>query len=85
MDGVEDEDRDLEFDPLANGKPVELVPQHRSDVVELPRGTVRGGSMDLFRLEQTKFSNRKLRAKPESRAPKNRGRSKSRRREASEV
>ena len=26
MDGVADEDRDLEFDPLANGKPVELVP-----------------------------------------------------------
>ena len=24
MDGVADEDRDLEFDPLANGKPVEL-------------------------------------------------------------
>ena len=36
MDGVADEDRDLEFDPLANGKPVELVPQHRSDMVELP-------------------------------------------------
>ena len=36
MDGIADEDRDLEFDPLANGKPVELVPQHRSDMVELP-------------------------------------------------
>ena len=36
MNGVADEDRDLEFDPLANGKPVELVPQHRSDMVELP-------------------------------------------------
>ena len=36
MDGVADEDRDLEFDPLTNGKPVELVPQHRSDMVELP-------------------------------------------------
>ena len=36
MDGVADEDRDLEFDLLANGKPVELVPQHRSDMVELP-------------------------------------------------
>ena len=33
---IVDEDRDLEFDPLANGKPVELVPQHRSDVVKLP-------------------------------------------------
>ena len=30
MDGVADEDRDLEFDPLANGKPMELIPQHRS-------------------------------------------------------
>ena len=36
MDGVADEDRDLEFDPLANGKPVELVPQYRSDMIELP-------------------------------------------------
>ena len=36
VDGVADEDRDLELDPLANGKPVELVPQHRSDMVELP-------------------------------------------------
>ena len=36
MDGVADEDRDLEIDPLANGKPVGLVPQHRSDMVELP-------------------------------------------------
>ena len=36
VDGVADEDGDLEFDPLANGKPVELVPQHRSDMVELP-------------------------------------------------
>ena len=36
MDGVADEHRDLEFDPLANGKPVELVPQHRSDIVKLP-------------------------------------------------
>ena len=35
VDGVADEDCDLEFDPLANGKPVELVPQHRSDVVKL--------------------------------------------------
>ena len=33
MDGVADKDRDLEFDPLVNGKPVELVPQHRSDMV----------------------------------------------------
>ena len=36
MDGVANENRDLEFDPLTNGKPVELVPQHRSDMVELP-------------------------------------------------
>ena len=36
IDGVADEDRDLEFDQLANGKPVDLVPQHRSDMVELP-------------------------------------------------
>ena len=34
--GVANKDRDLEFDPLTNGKPVELVPQHRSDMVELP-------------------------------------------------
>ena len=39
MDGVADKDQDLEFDPLANEKPVkpvELFPQHRSDMVELP-------------------------------------------------
>ena len=36
VDGVVDEDCDLELDPLANGKPVEFVPQHRSDMVELP-------------------------------------------------
>ena len=36
MDGIVDEDRDPEVDPLTNGKPVEFVPQHRSDMVELP-------------------------------------------------
>ena len=36
VEGVVDEDRDLEVDMLAYGKPVELIPQHRSDVVELP-------------------------------------------------
>ena len=36
MEGVLNEDRDLELDPLANGKPVELVPQPRSEMVELP-------------------------------------------------
>ena len=35
MDGVADKDRDLEFHSLTNGKPVELVPQHRCDMVEL--------------------------------------------------
>ena len=33
MYGVANKDSDLEFDPLTNGKPVELVPQHRSDMV----------------------------------------------------
>ena len=36
MDGVGNRDRDLEFDLLANGKPVKLFPQHSSDMVELP-------------------------------------------------
>ena len=35
MEGVADENRDLEIDTLTNGKPVELIPKHRSDVVEL--------------------------------------------------
>ena len=36
VDGVIDEDRNLEVDMLTDGKPIELIPQHRSDVVELP-------------------------------------------------
>ena len=36
MEGVVDGDRDLEVDTLMDGKPVELIPQHRSDMVELP-------------------------------------------------
>ena len=36
MKGFLDDDRDLEVDPLTDGKPVEFVPQHRSDMVELP-------------------------------------------------
>ena len=36
VEGVVDEDRNLEVDPLMDGKPVKLIPQHRSDVVELP-------------------------------------------------
>ena len=35
MEGVADKDRDLEIDTLTNGKPVALIPQHRSDAVEL--------------------------------------------------
>ena len=35
MKGVVDKDCDLEVDTLTNGKPVELIPQHRSDMVEL--------------------------------------------------
>ena len=30
MEGIVDEDRNLEIDMLTNGKPVELIPQHRS-------------------------------------------------------
>ena len=30
-----DEDRDLNFDPLTDAKPMELIPQHGSDMVEL--------------------------------------------------
>ena len=36
VEGVVDEDRNLEVDTLTDGKPMELIPQHRSDVVELP-------------------------------------------------
>ena len=36
MKGVVNKDCDLEIDTLADGKPVELIPQHRSDMVELP-------------------------------------------------
>ena len=36
MDGIADEVPRSELDPLANGKPVDLVPQHRSDMVKLP-------------------------------------------------
>ena len=35
MEGVADKDRDLEIDTLTNGKPVKLIPHHRSDAVEL--------------------------------------------------
>ena len=35
MEGVADKNRDLEIDTLTNGKPVELIHQHRSDAVEL--------------------------------------------------
>ena len=35
MKGVVDKDCDLEINTLANGKPVELIPQHKSDVIEL--------------------------------------------------
>ena len=34
MDGVAHEDRDLEIDKPTNGKPVVLILQHGSDVVE---------------------------------------------------
>ena len=53
MDGVADEDRDLEFDPLTNGKPVELVPQHRSDMVELPLVRDQPGSRVEDRLQSS--------------------------------
>ena len=33
MKGVVNKDCDLEIDTLADGKPVELIPQHRSDMV----------------------------------------------------
>ena len=36
MKGVVNKDCDLEVDTLMDGKPVELIPQHRSDMVELP-------------------------------------------------
>ena len=36
MKGVVNKDCDLEVDRLTDGKPVELIPQHRSDMVELP-------------------------------------------------
>ena len=36
MKGVVDKDCDLEVDTLTDGKPVELIPQQRSDMVELP-------------------------------------------------
>ena len=35
MEGVLDEDRNLDVDTLTDGKPVELIPQHRSDMVKL--------------------------------------------------
>ena len=36
MEGVVDKDCNLEVDPLTDGKPVELIPQNRSDMVKLP-------------------------------------------------
>ena len=33
MKGFLDDDRDLEVDLLTDGKPVEFVPQHRSDML----------------------------------------------------
>ena len=53
MDCVADEDRDLEFNPLAYGKPVELVPQHRSDMVELPLVRNQPGSRIEDRLKSS--------------------------------
>ena len=53
VDGVADEDCDLEFDPLANGKPVKLVPQHRSDVVKLPLVRDQPGSRVEDRLKSS--------------------------------
>jgi len=41
MEGIVDEDRDLEVDSLTDGKPMELIPQHRSDVIKLPLKFVR--------------------------------------------
>ena len=35
MKGVVDKDFDLEVDELTDGKPVEMIPHHRSDMVEL--------------------------------------------------
>ena len=49
MYGVANKDSDLEFDPLTNWKPVELVPQHRSDMVELPRVRDQPGSHEIKR------------------------------------
>ena len=37
------EDCDLEVVTLTDGKPVELIPQHRSDMVELPPVRVQPG------------------------------------------
>ena len=51
MDGVANEDRDLEFDLLANGKPVELVPQHRSDMIKLLLVRDQPGSRNEDRLK----------------------------------
>ena len=53
VDGVAEEDCDLEFDPLANGKPVELVHQHRSDVVKLPLVRDQPGSRVEDRLKSS--------------------------------
>ena len=53
MDGVVDEDHDLEFDPLMDGKPVELVPQHWSDMVELPLVRDQPGSRVEDRLQSS--------------------------------
>ena len=36
MKGVVDKECDLEVNTLRDGKPVEPIPQHRSDMVELP-------------------------------------------------
>ena len=36
MKGVVNKNCDLEVDTLTDGKPVELIPQHRSDMVERP-------------------------------------------------
>ena len=53
MDGVVDEDRDLELDPLTDGKSVELVPQHRRDMVELPLVRDQPGSRVEDRLQSS--------------------------------
>ena len=53
MEGIVDEDRNLEVDTLTDGKPMELIPQHRSDVVELPLVRDQPGSRIEDRLQSS--------------------------------